>query len=89
MPLAQQWNLAAESCRLGIFLSVAKHLVVVGTPSLLGFQCVRSTEMRRILRLKLCEGWIHEDQQVQRIGAPCKLSDSSGVQLEGVQDGVI
>jgi hypothetical protein len=32
---------------------------------------------------------IHDAERVQLVGAQCELSDSSGVQLERVQDGPI
>ena len=72
-----------------MFPSVAEQVAVVETLSLVYFQGVRGREPRPSLRLNLCYRSIHDAERVQRIGVRRKQSDSSGVKLEGVQDGVI
>jgi hypothetical protein len=72
-----------------MFLTDAEEVTVVECPSLqcLPVVCVR--EMCPSLRMNLCQLQIQDHEWVQLVGAHCKQSDSSGMQLQGVQDGVI
>jgi len=72
-----------------MFPYTAEEVAVVECPSLRCFQGVRGRETHSSIRLNLGLCLIHNAEWVQRVGAWCEQSHSSGVQLEGVQDGVM
>jgi hypothetical protein len=66
-----------------------KEAVVDVTQSLGCLQGVRGSETRTSLLLNLSARCIHDAERVQTVREVCEESYSSGMQLEGVQDGVI
>ena len=50
---------------------------------------IRGRETCPSLQLNLCGWWIEAAERAHHLGERCESSNSSGVQLEGVQDGVI
>jgi hypothetical protein len=87
--MAHQSNSLVEHRHRNMFPSALEEAAVVETGSLRCFPRVRGRETRPSLQLNLLKHQIHEDKWVQHIGARCEWLDSSGVQLDAVQDGVI
>jgi len=65
------------------------EVAVVQTPSLQCFQSVGGKETPACLQVNFCFGWSQDSERVQRIEAHNKYSNSSGMYLEGIQDGVM
>jgi len=89
IPKVQQGNCSAECRRRGILPSEREEVGMVETPTLWGFQNGWGWATHPILPLNYCSHWFHDTEHIWHIRARCKLSDSSGMHLEHVQNSVI